>query len=191
MNLEDYIIITPPQQVTAEKLLIRSLRGETINPPPIWLMRQAGRYLPEYMDVRSSISDFFELCYTPKLAAEVTLQPIRRYGLDAAIIFSDILVVPHALGQKVDFKPGVGPVLKPLRSIEETIALRAANVAEKLQPVYESISNVAAALGPEVTMIGFAGAPWTLLVYMINRESPKKNFNIENLLEDEKKIEKF
>lgn len=176
-SLKDHIIITYPQQLTSQKPIIRSLRGEVIDPPPVWLMRQAGRYLPEYMDVRSRITNFLDLCYNPNLSAEVTIQPIKRYGLDAAIIFSDILVVPDALGQNVDFKPGLGPVLTSLRTREEVAELQVPLVTERLQPVYESISNVVSKLGPKVTMIGFAGAPWTVATYMVEGGS-SKNFNL-------------
>ena len=130
-------------------------------------MRQAGRYLPEYREVRRSVSGFLELCYTPELAAEVTLQPIRRYAFDAAIIFSDILVIPHALGQKVSFEEGVGPVLEP---VEDASALRAATaqeVADHLAPVYDAIGRVSRELPDPVALIGFAGAPWTVATYMV------------------------
>ena len=152
---------------SAAKPLIRALKGERLSPPPIWLMRQAGRYLPEYRKVRQSVSGFLELCYTPELAAEVTLQPIRRYGFDAAIIFSDILVIPHALGQKVAFEEGVGPVLEP---VEDASALRAATaleVVDHLAPVYDAIGRVGRELPDPVALIGFAGAPWTVATYMV------------------------
>ena len=159
-----------------DKLLLRCLNGETLNPPPIWLMRQAGRYLPEYMGIRSSVTNFLDLCYNSDLATEITLQPIRRFGFDAAIIFSDILVLPDALGQKVDFKSGIGPVLKPIRSRSQIGELRKVCEEEILKPVYESISKVAASLGPGVALIGFAGAPWTVATYMVEGGS-SKGFN--------------
>ncbi len=158
------------------KLLLRVLGSESVNPPPIWLMRQAGRYLPEYMKVREAAGDFLDLCYNPDLAAQVTMQPINRYGFDAAIIFSDILVIPDALGQKVAFSHGVGPLLNPLRSKKEILELNYRAFGETLNPVYEAISKVSAELSPEVSLIGFAGAPWTIATYMVEGGSTK-NFN--------------
>lgn len=149
----------------SKKPLLRVLDGETVFPPPIWLMRQAGRYLPEYREVRKEAGDFLDLCYTPKHAVEVTLQPIRRYGFDAAIIFSDILVVPDALGQTVAFRQGEGPVLDALKG-DEALKKLVWNPA-KLSPVYEAITKVRSNLAEEVALIGFAGAPWTLAAYMI------------------------
>lgn len=150
---------------TGKKPLLSCLtegRGERV---PIWLMRQAGRYLPEYRQVRAEAGSFLDLCYNPNLACEVTIQPLRRFELDAAIIFSDILVIPQALGQDLAFKEGEGPKLGPLEGVprlEETAFL------EKLAPVYEALSLVSAQLSPEKTLIGFAGAPWTLACYMID-----------------------
>ncbi len=143
------------------------LDGTPLNPPPLWMMRQAGRYLPEYREVRGQAGDFLSLCYNPKLAAEVTLQPIRRFGFDAAIIFSDILVIPHALGVGLRFETGEGPRLE-----EVTDAARIARLAETLdpamtQPVYEAIAKTRAALSPETALIGFCGAPWTVATYMV------------------------
>src|SRR5262249_11676561 len=137
------------------------------NPPPVWLMRQAGRYLPEYRAVREKAGDFLDLVFTPELAAEVTLQPIRRFGFDAAILFSDILVVPHALGQRVTFEAGEGPVLEPLadRTAFERIAGELDH--KVLEPVYETVRLVRRALDPDVTLLGFCGAPWTVATYMI------------------------
>ena len=147
------------------KPLLRVLAGERLDPPPVWLMRQAGRYLSEYREVRAKAGSFLDLCYNPELAAEVTLQPIRRFGFDAAILFSDILVVPHALGQKLWFAEGEGPRLAP-RMAESTLeALTPA--PERLQPVLETVRKVKALLPPEVTFIGFAGAPWTVATYMV------------------------
>ena len=127
-------------------------------------MRQAGRYLPEYRELRAKTSGFLELCFTPSLAAEVTLQPIRRFGFDAAILFSDILVIPHALGQRLWFAEGEGPRLEPLTNVA---ALRPENVLKALSPVFETVSRVRSALTPTTTLIGFAGAPWTVTTYMI------------------------
>jgi uroporphyrinogen decarboxylase len=136
-------------------------------PPPIWLMRQAGRYLPEYRLVREKADDFLKLCFTPKLAAEVTLQPVRRFGFDAAILFSDILVIPHALGQPVRFTVGEGPRLDPITDRAGLLALRTELNHEVLAPVYETIALVKEALPANVALLGFCGAPWTVASYMI------------------------
>jgi len=149
------------------KKLTRALKGENIYPPPIWLMRQAGRYLPEYMRVRKSAGDFLSLCYTPELSSEVTLQPVRRFGLDAAIIFSDILVIPDALGQCVTFAEGKGPLLSPIRGPNQVERLDQDGVDERLAPVYQAIQRVRRDLSPDVDLIGFAGAPWTVATYMV------------------------
>lgn len=136
-------------------------------------MRQAGRYLPEYKQVRAGAGSFLDLCYNPALAAEVTLQPIRRFALDAAIVFSDILVIPHALGQSVAFQEGVGPVLDPIRSAGDVAALRLSGTRNHLAPVYETLSRVKADLPAQVALIGFAGAPWTIATYMIEGGSSR------------------
>lgn len=143
------------------------LEGQRQAVPPIWLMRQAGRYLPEYREVRNRAGSFLDLCFTPKLAAEVTLQPIRRFGFDAAILFSDILVVPHALGRNVRFVEGEGPQLDPLDSPSAVAGLPARAHEATLAPVYEAIGLVKAMLPPTVTFLGFCGAPWTVATYMI------------------------
>ena len=130
-------------------------------------MRQAGRYLPEYQKIRAEAGNFLNLCYTPDLAVEVALQPIHRYGFDGAILFSDILVIPDALGRDVEFSIREGPVLTPLRHKSELHQLEPEKVTEKLQPVYRAVRQLAAALPETVTLIGFAGAPWTIAVYMI------------------------
>lgn len=135
-------------------------------PPPIWLMRQAGRYLPEYRKTRASVPGFLDLCYSPELAAEVTLQPIRRFGFDAAILFSDILVVPDALGQGVRFVEGEGPRLDPIRDASGLAALGLDRAKGKFDAVCETVSRVRAALPPETALIGFCGAPWTVATYM-------------------------
>ncbi|WP_237153012.1 uroporphyrinogen decarboxylase [Oryzibacter oryziterrae] len=142
------------------------LAGEAIWPPPIWMMRQAGRYLPEYRAVRAEAGSFLDLCYSPRLATEVTLQPIRRFGFDAAILFSDILVVPDALGQKVWFVEGEGPRLAET-SLDALADLDPGTVLERLQPVLETVGSIRAALPSETTLLGFCGAPWTLATYMI------------------------
>ena len=130
-------------------------------------MRQAGRYLPEYMKVRQKAGDFLSLCYSPELAVEVTLQPVNRFGLDAAILFSDILVVPDALGQNVRFEEGEGPLLDPLRSVDQISRLNSEGMAARLDPVYRTVERVAEALPNTVALIGFAGAPWTVATYMV------------------------
>ena len=152
------------------KPFLRALAGDIRTPPPVWLMRQAGRYLPEYRKVRAGARDFLDLCFTPDLAIEVTLQPIRRYGFDAAILFSDILVVPHALGQTVRFVEGEGPKLDPLRHSRDIAQLSVERLRAPESPlsaVYEAVGGIRAALPPEVALIGFAGSPWTVACYMV------------------------
>jgi uroporphyrinogen decarboxylase len=151
-----------------EKTILRALAGETQSVPPVWMMRQAGRYLPEYRATRAKAGDFLSLCYTPDLAAEVTLQPIRRYGFDAAILFADILLVPQALGAELWFVTGEGPRLSTITDAAGVSALKPAGaVHETLAPVYETVRILARDLPREVTLIGFAGAPWTVATYMI------------------------
>ncbi len=149
------------------KPLLRVLAGESISIPPIWLMRQAGRYLPEYRTIREKNASFLELCFNPKLAAQVTLQPIHRFGFDAAILFSDILVVPYALGQRVSFEAGDGPRLDALDEPSALARLRPELDQNILAPVYETIARVKQELPPTVALLGFCGAPWTLATYMI------------------------
>ena len=158
---------------SADKKLIRTLKGETLTPPPIWLMRQAGRYLPEYRATRAQAKDFLDLCFTPDLAVEVTLQPIRRYGFDAAILFSDILVLPHALGQRVWFEEGAGPRLEPLRDAGDIARLCPGGLHDKLAPVYETLRRLRRELPQGTTLIGFAGAPWTVASYMIEGQTSR------------------
>ncbi len=153
---------------TPDKPLLRALAGETLDRVPWWLMRQAGRYLPEYRAVRATAGDFITLCLTPGLAAEVTLQPVRRYGMDAAILFSDILLVPRALGQSLSFEND-GPKLEPLSDIA---ALRAVDLA-MLAPVAEAVRRVRAELPARTALIGFAGAPWTVATYMVEGGSSR------------------
>ncbi len=151
---------------SAKRSLLRVLDGERVWPPPVWMMRQAGRYLPEYRATRTEAGGFLDLCYTPRLATEVTLQPIRRFGFDAAILFSDILVVPQALGQKLWFAEGEGPRLEPLDLA--TLPLSSPDVAvERLAPVFETVASIRAALPAETALLGFCGAPWTVATYMI------------------------
>jgi uroporphyrinogen decarboxylase len=152
---------------SAKSRLLQVLSGETLTPPPIWLMRQAGRYLPEYRQVREKAGSFLDLCLNPELAAEVTLQPLRRFDLDAAIVFSDILIVPYALGQKLDFVEGEGPKLEPIRGGAELARLDQAAAAGRFAPVYETLRRVRAELPETVPVIGFCGAPWTVATYMV------------------------
>ena len=154
-------------ETRAKKPLLRVLGGEMRSPPPLWLMRQAGRYLPEYRALRAKAATFLDFCFTPGLAVEATLQPIRRFGFDGAILFSDILVVPHALGQAVRFAEGHGPLLQPIRSAGDMDRLSAAGLQDRLAPVFETLRHLSAALPAEATLIGFSGAPWTVASYMI------------------------
>jgi uroporphyrinogen decarboxylase len=150
-----------------KKTLIDVLEGQRRSIPPVWMMRQAGRYLPEYRAVREQAGGFLDLCFNPKLAAEVTLQPVRRFHFDAAILFSDILVIPHALGQRVGFEVGEGPRLTPLQEMGGLAALRSEVDQNVLAPVYETVGLVKASLPDNVALIGFCGAPWTVATYMI------------------------
>jgi uroporphyrinogen decarboxylase len=154
-----------------DRPLLAVLRGERRDPPPVWLMRQAGRYLPEYRALRAEKGGFLALCYDPASAAEVTLQPIRRFGFDGAILFSDILVIPHALGQALSFGAGEGPRLAP--PLKDSLLEALVAVPERLQPIYATVGRVAAALPPETTFLGFAGAPWTVATYMVAGEGSK------------------
>jgi uroporphyrinogen decarboxylase len=147
--------------------ILEVLAGRPQAVPPAWFMRQAGRYLPEYRALREKAGSFLDLCFTPELATEVTLQPIRRFGFDAAILFSDILVVPHALGRAVRFVEGEGPRLDPLDDAEKLNGLVAAEDGRILAPVYEAVARVKAALPPNVALLGFCGAPWTVATYMV------------------------
>ena len=153
--------------------ILPPLRGQITAPPPLWLMRQAGRYLPEYREVRASVGGFLELCYRPELACEVTLQPVRRFGLDAAILFSDILVVADALGGEVAFVEGEGPRLTPIRDRAAIARLIPERLHDHLAPVYQAVRLIRAELDPAVPLIGFAGAPWTVAAYMVEGGSSK------------------
>lgn len=155
----------------SNKAFLRVLDGTVEAVPPVWLMRQAGRYLPEYQEIRGRVDSVLDLCFAPELAAEVTLQPIRRFALDVAILFSDILVVPHALGRRVRFVTGEGPRLEPIRSAAEVAQLQTQAVGEVLAPVYETVALVKNALPPNVALLGFCGAPWTVATYMVAGES--------------------
>lgn len=150
------------------KLLMRALAGEVLRVPPIWMMRQAGRYLPEYRATRAQAGDFLKLCYNPELAAEVTLQPIRRFGFDAAILFADILLVPQALGADLWFENGEGPRLSTITGPEGLRALKGRDdIHDRLAPIYETVRILARELPADTALIGFAGAPWTVATYMI------------------------
>lgn len=149
------------------KPLIRVLSGEPVWPPPVWMMRQAGRYLPEYRALRAKAGSFLDLCYAPAMASDVTLQPIRRFGFDAAIVFSDILVVPHAFGVDLTFAEGEGPRLRPTTSLAELALLPDALPIGRLDPVFETLRRTKAELPDGTALIGFCGAPWTVASYMI------------------------
>lgn len=156
-----------------DKPLLASLRGIQGSKTPFWFMRQAGRYLPEYRELRAKAGGFLNLVYTPEMAAEVTLQPIRRFGMDGAILFSDILVVPHALGVDVRFETGEGPVVEKVDTAERIAALKQDQVRPHCAPIAETIKRVKAELPGHVTMLGFAGSPWTVACYMVEGKGTK------------------
>jgi uroporphyrinogen decarboxylase len=162
MSYEERPAATP----SVTKPVIEVLAGRRQAIPPVWLMRQAGRYLPEYRALRGQAGSFLDLCYTPAMAAEVTLQPVRRFGFDAAILFSDILVVPHALGQDLSFEAGEGPRLAPVVTPETLHRFRMLD-ATRLAPIYETVRRVRTALPAGTTFLGFCGAPWTVASYMV------------------------
>ena len=152
----------------SDKTILRALRGERMQSPPVWMMRQAGRYLPEYRATRAQAGDFLSLCYNPALAEEVSLQPIRRYGFDAAILFADILLIPQAMGVKLWFETGEGPRLSPCARAADVDALsRVEDIDNTLAPIYQTVARLSHSLPDETTLIGFAGAPWTVASYMI------------------------
>jgi uroporphyrinogen decarboxylase len=176
--------------VSERSKLLRALAGEAIEPPPIWIMRQAGRYLPEYRETRKQAGSFLELCLTPELAAEVTLQPIRRFDFDAAILFSDILVVPHVLGQAVTYEDGRGPILAPLADDLGTLDL--GGIDAKLAPIYETVRKVRGTLAPDKALIGFCGAPWTVATYMIAGEGTPSQLEARRLgLENPERVQRL
>lgn len=152
---------------------LQPFAGEALDPPPIWLMRQAGRYLPEYRETRAKAGGFLDLCYTPALAAEVTLQPIRRFGFDAAILFADILLVPDAMGQPVRFAEGEGPLLEPMRNAADIARLSPTATRPKFERVFETVQRLRQDLPDETALIGFCGAPWTVATYMIEGRGSK------------------
>jgi len=153
--------------MTRQSKFLETLSGDVQAIPPIWFMRQAGRYLPEYREVRAKAGSFLDLCFNPELASEVTLQPIRRFDLDAAILFADILLIPHAMGQKLWFEEGEGPRLAPVISPQNIDQFRSQDVLEKLAPVFETMKMTRAELSDDKALIGFAGAPWTVATYML------------------------
>ena len=158
------------------------ITGKKTSYTPIWFMSQAGRYLPEFREIRKKNPDFIKLCLNPNLVNEITLQPLKRFDIDAAIIFSDILMVPYGLGQKVEFKKGLGPILEDI-NLDKIINTDQIDFVEKLLPVYKGIEKVKNNLKNK-PLIGFAGAPWTLLLYMLNKGSPKNNFDFDNINKD-------
>lgn len=158
---------SPGNDLRVTKILLDALAGQTSSRPPFWFMRQAGRYLPEYREIRVTVPSFLDLCYTPELAAEVTVQPVRRFHPDAAILFSDILVIPDALGQKVTFSDGVGPQLEAITSTDDLARLSSAETNTHLSPVFETVRQVKAQLPEDVALLGFAGSPWTVATYMV------------------------
>lgn len=172
-----------PNSQSTDKPLLAVLRGERRDPPPMWLMRQAGRYLPEYRALRAEKGGFLDLVYDPAAAAEVTLQPLRRFAFDGAILFSDILIVPYALGQNLWFETGEGPRLAP-KMVDATLNdLQPA--LERLQPVYDTVRRVKAALASEATFLGFAGSPWTVATYMIAGQGSREQAEARQLAYDD------
>lgn len=163
----------PDEMASSDKLLLQALQGHATERPPFWLMRQAGRYLPEYRKLRAETGGFLALCLTPEAAEEATLQPIRRFGMDGAILFSDILMVPHGLGQKVAFEEGRGPVLERIAEPDGLAGLDRNGFHERVAPVYETVRRLSRSLPGEVTLIGFAGAPWTVASYMLEGGSSR------------------
>ena len=165
------------------------IEGKVTSYTPIWFMRQAGRYLPEFREIRKNNPDFIKLCLNPNLVNEITLQPLKRFDLDAAIIFSDILMIPYGLGQKVEFKKGFGPVLEDI-NIDKIINTNSEDFVQKLLPIYDGIKKVKSNLKGK-NLIGFVGAPWTLLLYMLNKESPKNNFNFNKINKDKSLVSRL
>ncbi len=168
-------------------LLHQTLRGKTVKRRPFWFMRQAGRYLPEYRAIREKTKDFLSLCYTPELASEITLQPIRRFDMDAAIIFSDILVIPDAMGRKVRFEAGEGPRLVPLTTRKEIEQLTT-DVTDMLSPVAKNLKAVRSQLAPEKALIGFCGAPWTVACYMVEGKSSPDFAKAKKMAQDDREV---
>ncbi|MBD3770135.1 MAG: uroporphyrinogen decarboxylase [Rhodobacterales bacterium] len=149
------------------KKLLQVLCGERFERPPVWMMRQAGRHLPEYLELRARAKNFLDFCYTPSMAAEATLQPVRRYGMDGAILFADILLILDAMGLDVSFEKGVGPLVEQISAPQDLDRVPVIKAADRLSPVYETVSRVKESLPKETTLIGFAGSPWTVSLYAI------------------------
>ncbi len=170
-----------------DKILVKTLHGTRADRIPFWFMRQAGRYLPEYRQLRGNYKNFLEYCYTPDAATEATLQPIRRFNMDAAIIFSDILVIPHAMGMDVRFEEGRGPILEPARNYQDIKQLKKLD-KKFLSPVYQALRQTKEKLPEETTLIGFAGLPWTLSCYMIEGGSSKEFNHVKTLMRSEPDI---
>ena len=180
----------PPSQTTSEvdKPLLAVLRGERRDPPPMWLMRQAGRYLPEYRELRARRGGFLDMAYDPETAAEITLQPLKRFPFDAAILFSDILIVPHAIGQELTFVAGEGPRLAP--PLAEATLDGLQPVLERLKPIWATVSRVKAELSPQTTFLGFAGSPWTVATYMVAGQGSREQAEARSLAyQDPRKFE--
>ena len=171
--------IDPPMPPDTDKPLLAVLRGERRDPVPLWLMRQAGRYLPEYRAVRAAKGGFLDMAYDPATAAEITLQPLRRFSLDGAILFSDILIVPHAIGQQLSFVAGEGPRLAPPLSNASLDGLQP--VLERLAPIWATVARVKAVLSPETTFLGFAGSPWTVATYMVAGQGSREQAEARGL----------
>jgi len=167
--------------------LRKCIEGKETSYTPIWFMRQAGRYLPEFREIRKENPNFIKLCLNPNLVNEITLQPLKRFDLDAAIIFSDILMIPYGLGQKVEFKKGLGPILEDI-NLDKIINTNPEDFIQKLSPIYTGIEKVKNNL-KEKELIGFVGAPWTLLLYMLNKQSPKNNFDFNKINKDKSLID--
>ena len=165
------------------KKLLKTLHGYKYAQPPVWLMRQAGRYLPEYRETRKKAGSFLELCFNPDLAIEVTLQPLKRFDLDGAILFADILLIPNSLGQHLEFKEGEGPILKPITNLEDFKLLKGIEqIHEILNPVYDAVSNIKSKLEKNITFIGFAGSPWTVSTYMIEGKGSKDHIKTKTFM---------
>ncbi|QNN64872.1 uroporphyrinogen decarboxylase [Sphingomonas rhizophila] len=169
----------PYDQPAADKPLLAVLRGERRDPVPMWLMRQAGRYLPEYRALRAEKGGFLDMAYDPEAAAEITLQPLRRFPMDGAILFSDILIVPHAIGMDLTFVAGEGPRLGPPLANADLAGLQPA--LERLEPIWRTVSKVKAALSPETTLLGFAGSPWTVATYMVAGQGSREQAEARSL----------
>ena len=165
-----------------KQTLLDCIKQKKTSYTPIWLMRQAGRYLPEFREIRKQNPDFIKLCLNPDLVSEITLQPLKRFDFDAAIIFSDILMIPFGLGQKVEFKKGIGPILEDIK-VDNILNTETLDFVKKLSPVYKGLEKVKKNL-KDKELIGFVGAPWTLLLYMLNKESPKKQFDFNKITKD-------